>query len=48
MIQQAVVHSGQRIGAMEGQFASQHLVENYAHGVNVGAAVAALALHLFG
>ena len=33
-------------GAGERQLAGEHLIEDHAHGVDVGAAVAALALHL--
>src|ERR1700722_6200920 len=46
MIQQAVVHGGQRGGAGKRQLAGEHLVENDAHGIEIGAAIAALALHL--
>ena len=46
MVQKPVVHRGDRRWAGEGQLAGKHLVENHAHGINVGAAVAALAFHL--
>ena len=35
-------------GPVEGELAGEHFVEDDAHGVDVGAAVAALALHLLG
>ena len=35
-------------GPVKGQFAGEHFIEDYAHGVDVGAAVAALAFDLFG
>ena len=48
VIQEPVVHGRDGSGAREGQLSGEHLVENDADGIDVGAAITAFAFDLLG
>lgn len=47
VVEQPLVHDGERVGSFERHFASQHLLKHHAQSVDTTTAVASLAPHLF-